>query len=619
MVRYLLAKVVIPGALINFGINLAAGHALLPDTPTLALWGSPGVALDALAGAYLIAFFTLLLVIPDARREARSGRVRGWGRRAGWLAWPARRPVVFALGGAAVAAAALAGPWVAAWSAGDVDPWVRDDYVWLKAWMSAGIGVAVGIAAALIGFAPEPDASADPRWLRDPSAATGPLAPCQYLDKGGLAATDRARGCSATPTWHLVVRGALDPAHVCAALDDLLVRYPSLATRVRALDGAPPFARRFAYVHDPAITAAAVFAVVELRGTAATLDAVLAEHHDRYLDPYTEPPLTLTLVITADDTCHLLFRQHHAIADGRAFIALLGDFARYLDAARAGRRPEPETLAPVGRRDELEALGLSTARRIAWTWRGLGRLIAGRLVDAVRPLVPLRQNESNDYTGGNGTVHRVHDGAELARWKAAGKAAGASVNSWLTAALFVATRRWHAAIGRRVGRTRAAMMMETRPRDPAFVSFANHLATLEVTLDLRDDRPLAAVAPDVQRQVDRERASNAAFQRFLIERFFVRALPLDALQPLVFASKKPSRSLDFSNLIALEFPTIGGDGWTVEDVRITTPVIPRAGIVLTVIHYRGRVCFNFNYKASAVSRAEVEALAEHFTAVLADG
>jgi hypothetical protein len=37
VVRYLLAKVVIPGALINFGINLVAGHALLPDTPTLAL------------------------------------------------------------------------------------------------------------------------------------------------------------------------------------------------------------------------------------------------------------------------------------------------------------------------------------------------------------------------------------------------------------------------------------------------------------------------------------------------------------------------------------------------------------------------------------------------------
>ena len=58
---------------------------------------------------------------------------------------------------------------------------------------------------------------------------------------------------------------------------------------------------------------------------------------------------------TGDDSCRLLFRQHHAIADGRAFIGLLADFAAFLEAARAGRRPPPEALAPIHRQSELGA------------------------------------------------------------------------------------------------------------------------------------------------------------------------------------------------------------------------------------------------------------------------
>ncbi len=618
VVRYLLVKAVVPAALINFALNWMAGQALLPAGPSLPLWGSPGMAVDAVVGAFLIGFFTLLLVIPDGRREARSGRVRGWGRPARWLGAPARRPVWFALGGAVVIATLLAAPAVGYWSAAGIEQMDRDDYVWLKAVMSAGIGVVASVGAALLGIAPEPDASSDPRWLRDPAAAAGPSYPCQFLDKGGLAATDRARGCSATPTWHLVVRGTLDPSQVRIALADLLVRYPSLATRVRALDGVPPYATHFRYVHDPAISADTLFAYRDLRHQPpGALEALLREHRDRYLDPYTDPPASVTLAVTTDASCHLLVRQHHAIADGRAFIALLADLAAYLDAARAGRRPSPAALAPIGRRDELEALGLSTPRRLAYTVAGLGRLLGTGLVRALRPLRPLHQNRSNDYTGGNGTVHRLVAAAELAGWKAAGKQLGVSLNSLLTGALFAANQRWHRALRLPLGRTSASVMMETRPRDPGFVSFANHLALLEVTADLGAERDLAALARSVQAQVDAQRRRQAPIKRFLIERFFVRVLPLDVLHKVVFESKRPSRSLDFSNLIALDFPELGGAGWAVDAVFITTPVIPRAGIVLTVIHYRDQICFNFNYKASAVSRAEVEALADHFAAVVA--
>jgi hypothetical protein len=51
-------------------------------------------------------------------------------------------------------------------------------------------------------------------------------------------------------------------------------------------------------------------------------------------------------------------------------------------------------------------------------------------------------------------------------------------------------------------------------------------------------------------------------------------------------------------------------------VRITTPVTPRIGILTTVIRYGGRVIFNFNYKASAVTQKECERLLDEFQAVL---
>ena len=445
--------------------------------------------------------------------------------------------------------------------------------------------------------------------------------PCDYIDKGGLAVTDNARGCSGTPTWQLVVRGALDPAHVRSALADTVARYPSLRCRVQAIDHADPLrARRFQYVEDPAFDVGAILRVAEARDEAA-LAALVHEEQNRPLDLFADFPLTLTLARTGDDACRLLFRQHHAIADGRAFIELLGDFAGYLDAARAGRRPAAETLAPIHRRDELAPLSLAPlsltrARRFAWRLAGYLTLVGLVLRALFRPAVPLLQNLSNDYRGDNGTVHLAYDDAALAPWNAARKRAGASLNSLLTAALFCAAARWHRARKAPIGRARATLIMETRPRDGGFRSFANHLATLDVGLPLDRSDDAAAMARAIQAQVDAQRRAQRPFKRLLAERAIVRGMPLGAMRRIVFESRRASYNLNFSNLIALDFPTLAGDGWRVEEVLITTPVTPRTGIALTAIRYGGRVTFNFNYKASAATRADAEALCREFAAVL---
>ena len=467
-------------------------------------------------------------------------------------------------------------------------------------------------------------------WRRPPPPVAGPWWPCDYIDKGGLAITDNARGCSGTPTWQLVVSGALDEAHVRRALADVVARYPPLTTKVQALD-APPrrapgdarlLATRFRYAHDPSFTVEQIFEAIDLRANPAALPELVRALHNRPLDLFADFPMTLTLVRTADDACQLLFRQHHAIADGRAFIGLVADFAAFLEAARAGRRPPPEALAPIGRRSEADALGLPAWRRVVDTLRGYAWLAGAVARGTANPVMQMVQNRSLDYRGDNGTVHWSVDDATLARWNAARKRIGCSLNSLLTAALFAANQRWHRALGEPRGRAAGTLVLETRPRDGAFLSFANHLATLEVEAqlggdaDLGSDAALGALARDVQAQVDRQRRRRTPIARLLCEQQLARGMTVAAMQRLVFESKRASYNLNFSNLVALEFPPLGGDGWRVDEVLITTPVTPRAGIVVTVIRYRERVTFNVNYKASAATRAQAEALLRHLQAIL---
>jgi hypothetical protein len=93
-------------------------------------------------------------------------------------------------------------------------------------------------------------------------------------------------------------------------------------------------------------------------------------------------------------------------------------------------------------------------------------------------------------------------------------------------------------------------------------------------------------------------------------------MTLRQLNKLIFDQKHPSSSFDFSNLLMLEFPPLQGDGWRVDEVRITTPVGPLHGIGVTAIHYRDQLVFNFNYKASAAPREQAEALSALFLAAV---
>jgi hypothetical protein len=608
LTRYLVRRVIPPALLINVVLNLVGGAMAYHD-PTVPLGGNKSAGGDALFNALVIGFFTLLVVARGGRNEARAGRIRGFGRR--FWRWPARHPVLAALAFGFLCVPIFGIPAVLALAHWFHAPLPRGTFLLLKAGYSGVVGAITAVVAALIGAAPEPPVEKDARWV---PSATGLTYPCDYVDKGGLAVTSQERGCSGTPTWQLVVDGALDPAHVAQALADTARRYPSIATRVQSIDGVPPYACEYRYAHDPRWSVAEVFDVVDVRGDAQKLAALEHELHNRHLDLYTQFPVTLTLAITGDSHSRLFFRQHHAIADGRAFIELLVDFAAFLEAARTGRRPTDEALAPIGRRSEDEALGVRGVRRLYWTVAGYRRLFGAMLSGRLRPSKMLLQNRSNDYSGENGVVHWLVDADTLAGWERARTRLGVSLNSLLTAALFEANRRWHAARGENLRRVTGSLVMETRPQ--GFRSFANHLATLE--LDVRVDRAadLGELARTLHAQVKRQRAARGPEKRLLAEKQLVALMSIAQMQQFVFETRHADWNLNFSNLIGLPFPALGGTGWRVDEVRICTPVTPRTGIALTVIRYRDRLCFNFNYKATAATRADAEAVRAGFEAAL---
>lgn len=617
LIRHLVRRVIPIALAVNVAIN-AVVAALVYREPRLPIVGKRSIADDTFVAAFLIGFITLVAVAPAARREALAGRARGRGWRR--LAWLERHWLVAATLFGAACVLGLAWPSIWLLAQRGVLSLSRGQFIVWKTAFAGAAGTVAAVAAALLAALPVAPADVpgkrDRRWADERASVDGPTYPCDYIDKGGLAVTDRARGCSGTPTWQLVVAGALDPTHVRIALADTVTRYPSLRCKVQSLDGVPPHARRYRYAADARFSVDDIFAVAEARDPAA-LAALTHEQHNRHLELYDDFPVTLTLARTADDACRLFFRQHHAIADGRAFIGLLVDFAAFLDDARRGRRPSPEALAPIGRRSEADALGLSTPTRLRYIGQGWLRVLAAAARDNLLPVEPFAQNRSNDYTGDNGTVHWIVGDDVLERWNAARKRLGVSLNSLLTAALIVANRRWHVERAQPIGRTRGLVLMETRPRDGAFRSFANHLASLDVWLDLRRLDDVGAIAQLLQRQVAAQRRRHVAEQRLLAERRIVAGMSIAQMQRYVFETARTNYNFNFSNLIPLDFPSLRGDGWSVDEVLITTPVSPRTGMALTVIRYNGRLFFNFNYKASAFSRDDTDALSRHFRDILA--
>jgi len=438
---------------------------------------------------------------------------------------------------------------------------------------------------------------------------------CEFLDKVCLAASSAEHGCTNCPTWDLEIEGTLDPEHLRTALGWLVQRYWPIRSRMEPVgDKELLAARRLRFVVSPSLDVDEILEVVDT--DAEGLIQVQGQVRDRHLDWTQTWPLRLTLARVGTERAHLMVQQHHGLADGRAFMEMLDDLSDYLRHAAAGTTPED--LSPVARRDEVTPIVRGAWRARWWTLVGWCWLVGLILRGIFRPLKPLWQNEATDYRGPNRTVHLDMDAALIDGWRPRWRQAGLSLNTVLTGALFLANQRWNLEHGVTAGKTNAWLIAETRPRDGSYDSFANHLASLIVDLPLHRDLPILDQLRRVHGQAKFRGRHKLHLKRHLFERAIGLAIPLGWLRKALLEPEPVPVNLNFSNLIPLTFPDLGGQRWRCPRVHITTPVSPRCAVVLTVIRYRGRLTFNFNHKASLVARPDVERLVQLFREALDD-
>ena len=394
--------------------------------------------------------------------------------------------------------------------------------------------------------------------------------------------------------------GTLPDEVLAESFHVLCDKYPSLRTRVLPVDGTRDRARDFLYVDtgDRDI----------LKVSDAPLSEAKSALLNRHLDLFSEPPVQVTR-IREGEALHLLIQQHHAIADGRAFIGLLDDWAAIVRALARGDEPDR---TPVIRRPEVDALERTPAETRALTRRGFFRFVRERRERRRRPLLPVAWNRGTDYSGANETLHLRLDDDCLDAWAAARRERGVSTNSLFAAAYLRATRTTSEGDTTPADRLRCELIAETRPRDGSFVSFANHLSAYAVEIAGPMWRDLWTTAEAVQKQVRAEHDAEAHLERVLFQAWGVRRLPIDTLRELVLDRAELKAQCGFSNLIPLPFPTLEGEGWQVDEILVSTPAAPPHGLVLTAMRYGGRLTFNFNVAVSVVGLDAARALADAF-------
>jgi len=586
---------------INLVVNVLFGLVLFSGEHIP--WSGPGsLARDLLVGVALCAFITALATLPRVVRGAAAGLVAGLPTTSMWRFLP-RIPIASSLlVAAAMAVLAMAlMPLAAPLAPEGLSPLAAAFIKGCVSALGAHLAIVMTGLGALVGAPDRRHEHAAALHLAQSASGL----PLESLDKGCLACTDRTRGISVAPVWHLVIDGDISEALLAASLEALVVRYPSLRTRVVPVDGVRDYARDFRYVEGAAVTPI----VVPLEGP---IGGAMKRVFDDFIDLFDEPPLRFWSLREAG-RLHLLVHQHHAIADGRGFIGLFNDWAAIVRALEAGESPPAGT---VTRRPERAALGLPEKELKRLTRRGFWRFMRESWRLKRRPLPPLPWNRGRDYSGVNRVVRMVLPVAQLEALRPVREAQHVSLNSLLTAAYMRAIRAWSRARGQVVDRLVCEVIVETRPRDGSFVSFANHLSAYLAEVEGPALASLFDCARAVQAAVAVEAAAQAHLERALFRGWGVHTVTIDVLRHLVLDVAELRAQVGFSNLFSLPIPELAGRGWRVLDVWVTTPAAPPHGIALTATSYGGRIAFNFNYKASVISEDEVRALGEAFVAEL---
>jgi WS/DGAT/MGAT family acyltransferase len=330
----------------------------------------------------------------------------------------------------------------------------------------------------------------------------------------------------------------------------------------------------------------------------AHIAADMAHPIDRH-----RPPWEVTLVTgLADGSAALGFKVHHCLSDGLGLVQLLelahegaprgeahdgsvqapadGDprttpLRVLSDGLRSGLARTPETLAEVAQGAAHVAWSgvtdpLGSGRRVLAYTSSLGRMVTPP---------PVGRTLAGD---GPGYATLVHD-VPLARLRAAGKAAGGSVNDAFLAAVLGTFRRFHALSGRVPDTLPLAFPISTRaPGDP---EGGNKFSGVRFAAPLAEPDPVARIARI--REFVRSVRAEPALEFLGVVAPVIGLLPGAALTELS-ATLTSSTDVQASNIPGLDH-AVELAGVPVTGVY---PLGPRPGIaaMVTMLTYDGIGC-----------------------------
>jgi hypothetical protein len=426
---------------------------------------------------------------------------------------------------------------------------------------------------------------------------------------------------SATPVWQLEIRGRFEPDIARLALRLLARRHPIVAARVRSLEAGASVddARALCWELEPEPDLDLLLRVEDGRDGALerVMDAIL--DHDLAIDA--EYPLRLTWVPTSDEGGWLLMAQHHALADGVGFFGILEDFVGFYDAV-LDAATRPEEVLPVPRLPEEPLVEPRPWRRALWVHAGNLSHLLGFLGFLLSPPDPLPSNpacgESLDFRGADRARHLVLDGTWLARCRALRPSTGLSVNECLCGALGAALRRWSAESARPVRRFNLFLPFDLRPRGGPLLSSANHISAVVVRFGPGEGEDPLRFARTAHRQIRAQIVRQLPRKRALAEIQAFRRFSASAIRRALLGAQRAMFSLPFSNLIAISpgQRTYHARTWEGLALRVMTPCGYLQGLNVTVLAYAGKLCFNFNYKASVLRVEAVDRLIDLFREAL---
>jgi len=459
--------------------------------------------------------------------------------------------------------------------------------------------------------------------LNDEPVPLNRFYPFGMLDKLCLACENKEMDFSFAPVWQLRIRGEFDTSVARRTISAIIGRYPVLISHAVDMKGKQPAARslKIAYQPDTAAGVDDIFSVVDLRGAPVEEQQRFQKevfNHDIFLE--TDYPVRFIWTPTSTNEGTLYVQQHHGIADGKAFLEMLEDFCEEYNRADKGLPANIDSEVP--RLDESEVAVPNFWLRVWYTLLGFCIVFGQTLAGLITRPGQLHNNLSHDYSGNNLVTHVYFDSDFLRRLQVVGKASGYSVNDLLATSLSLALHRWSSSLGTAPKKFAVLIPADSRPRGWKGKSFANHLASFVIWARSTLMSQPANLLTSFRRQTRDILRRRVAIKIFLAQKAIQTLISPHTMRKALFNTKQGTIGLSFSNLIPLfsrgPQPQLRTDKWQCERLEIMTPCGYLAGTNVTVIRYRDQICFNFNYKDSCVSTAQVEELIDQYRRALED-